>query len=73
MKLFLSGATGETLAHSQRVSNRLFKEVCGWSPRDGSAREGFPALVAQLKGSCESSLCSLTLRDARFDSGCAGQ
>ena len=44
----LAGSVGETLARSQRISNRLFKERSGWSPAYPSVREGFPALVRQL-------------------------
>ena len=51
---YLAGSMGETLARSHRISNRLFKEKSGWLPRYRSVREGFPALVAQLKsGVCE--------------------
>ena len=46
---YLAGSMGETLARSHRISNRLFKEKGEWSPRYRSVREGFPALVAQLK------------------------
>lgn len=45
---YLAGSMGETLARSLRMSNRLFKEKSGWSPRYKSVREGFPALAAQL-------------------------
>ncbi|HEX8141341.1 MAG TPA: NAD(P)-dependent oxidoreductase [Pyrinomonadaceae bacterium] len=48
---YLAGSMGETLARSHRMSNRLFKEKSGWSPRYKSVREGFPALVAQLMSS----------------------
>ena len=48
---YLAGSMGETLARSHRMSNRLFKERSGWSPRYKSVREGFPALVAQLMSS----------------------
>ena len=47
---YLAGSMGETLARSHRMSNRLFKEKSGWSPRYRSVREGFPALVAELRG-----------------------
>lgn len=44
----LAGSVGETLARSQRISNRHFKERSGWSPAYPSVREGLPALVRQL-------------------------
>jgi nucleoside-diphosphate-sugar epimerase len=46
----LAGTLGETLARSQRISNRKFREECGWSPKYPSVREGFRAVVAQLNG-----------------------
>ena len=47
---YLAGSMGETLARSHRISNSLFKDKSGWSPRYRSVREGFPALVARLGG-----------------------
>ena len=45
----LAGSVGETLARSQRISNRHFKEQSGWSPAYPSVREGFAGLVKQLR------------------------
>lgn len=45
----LTGSVGETLARSLRISNRHFKEQTGWAPAYPSVREGFPALVRQLR------------------------
>jgi nucleoside-diphosphate-sugar epimerase len=39
----------EMLARSQRVSNRRFAAVTGWSPRFPSAWEGWPHVVAEYR------------------------
>jgi nucleoside-diphosphate-sugar epimerase len=36
------------LVRSQRVSSERFRAATGWRPRHGSAREGWPAVVAAL-------------------------
>ena len=45
----LGGAKTELLARSQRVSNERFKKETGWAPRYPSAREGWPAVVAEIE------------------------
>jgi nucleoside-diphosphate-sugar epimerase len=47
----LGGDKTETLARSQRVSNERFKKETGWAPAFPSAREGWPAVVAELQHS----------------------
>lgn len=47
----LAGPVGETVARSQRVSNRTFRRASGWAPRLRSAREGWQELVAARTGS----------------------
>ncbi len=42
----LAGSVGETVARSQRISNRKLRSECGWAPRYPSIREGFRALGA---------------------------
>jgi nucleoside-diphosphate-sugar epimerase len=37
----LAGSLGETLARSQRMSNRKFRQASGWSPRYASVRDGW--------------------------------
>jgi hypothetical protein len=39
---------GETLARSQRISNRKLRAASGWAPRFPSVREGWPAVIAAL-------------------------
>jgi nucleoside-diphosphate-sugar epimerase len=46
----LTGSVGETLARSQRISNRKFREASGWAPRYPSAREGWQAVAAEVAG-----------------------
>ncbi|MBN2624992.1 MAG: NAD(P)-dependent oxidoreductase [Acidimicrobiales bacterium] len=41
----LGGSTAEPLVRSQRVSNRRFRSVAGWSPRWASVADGLPAVV----------------------------
>jgi 2-alkyl-3-oxoalkanoate reductase len=45
----LLGSLGEMLARSLRLSNRKLR-AHGWAPRFPSVRDGWPAVVAQLKG-----------------------
>jgi nucleoside-diphosphate-sugar epimerase len=45
----LLGSLGELLARSQRISNRKLRRTCGWAPRYSSAREGWPAVLAELR------------------------
>lgn len=42
---WLFGSLGETLARSQRLSNRKLREASGWSPKYPSVREGFAAVL----------------------------
>ena len=46
----LTGSVGETVARSLRVSNRKLRRECAWAPRYRSVREGYRAVVAELKG-----------------------
>lgn len=41
----LAGSLGETVARSQRISNRKLRETTGWSPRYRSMREGWRSVV----------------------------
>lgn len=43
----LTGSVGETVARSQRISNRKLKDASGWAPRYPSAREGWRAVAAE--------------------------
>jgi nucleoside-diphosphate-sugar epimerase len=45
--LKLGGSKMTMLMRSQRMSNRRFKEATSWAPEYPSAREGWPAVVAQ--------------------------
>lgn len=40
-----SGAQGQVMGRSQRVSNRRFREATGWAPRWRNVGEGFATLV----------------------------
>ncbi|HLM67273.1 MAG TPA: hypothetical protein VK358_07085, partial [Longimicrobium sp.] len=44
------GSLGELLSRSVRLSNRTFREAGGWAPRYPSLREGWPALLAEMRG-----------------------
>ena len=44
----LGGSKAATLARSQRVSNRKFKQATGWSPKYLSLREGWKEVAEQL-------------------------
>ena len=46
---YLFGSLGEMLARSLRISNRKLRDACGWAPRYPSMREGWPAVVAELR------------------------
>jgi nucleoside-diphosphate-sugar epimerase len=45
----LTGAVGEQLSRSQRISNRALREASGWAPTYPSVREGWPAVVTALE------------------------
>ncbi len=47
----LLGSLGDTVSRSQRMSNAKFRGVSPWAPRYPSAREGWRAAVAELRGS----------------------
>ncbi|HVH13024.1 MAG TPA: hypothetical protein VM759_08235 [Longimicrobium sp.] len=46
----LMGSAGELMSRSVRVSNRAFREASGWAPRYPSVREGWPAMLAEMRG-----------------------
>ncbi|WP_420129081.1 NAD-dependent epimerase/dehydratase family protein [Longimicrobium sp.] len=46
----MMGSLGELLSRSLRMSNRKFREASGWAPRYRSVREGWPALLAEMRG-----------------------
>jgi nucleoside-diphosphate-sugar epimerase len=43
----LVGSLGETMARSQRMSNRKLRDASGWRPAYPSVREGWPATIRQ--------------------------
>jgi hypothetical protein len=45
----LGGTRTEVLTRSQRISNRRFKDATGWAPQYPSMRQGWPAIVEQVK------------------------
>jgi len=45
----VTGSVGETLSRSQRISNRKLREASGWRPTLPSVREGWTAVVRQLR------------------------
>lgn len=45
---YLAGSLGESVARSQRVSNRKLRTQTGWAPRYRSAREGWQAILADI-------------------------
>jgi nucleoside-diphosphate-sugar epimerase len=47
----MMGSKGELFSRSLRISNRKLREASGWSPRYPSVREGWPALMAEMRGS----------------------
>lgn len=46
---FLAGSLGEMMARSLRISNRKLRAESVWSPKYTSVREGWRALVGELK------------------------
>ena len=46
----LFGTAGPTMARSLRLSNRKLREATGWAPRFPSVRDGWPAMLAQMRG-----------------------
>jgi nucleoside-diphosphate-sugar epimerase len=42
---YVLGSLGDTLARSQRISNRKLKAASGWTPQWRSARDGMRAVV----------------------------
>lgn len=46
----LMGGLGALLSRSLRISNRNFRLASGWAPRYLSLREGWPALLAEMRG-----------------------
>jgi hypothetical protein len=45
----LMGSLGELLARSQRMSNRKLRDASDFRPIYPSAREGWPAVVADMR------------------------
>ena len=45
---YLMGSIGETLSRSQRISNKKLRSL-GWKPVHRSVREGWPAVVRELR------------------------
>lgn len=43
------GSVGKLLSRSLKISNKKFKAASGWTPQYPSVREGWPALVRQMK------------------------
>jgi nucleoside-diphosphate-sugar epimerase len=43
------GSLGDTLARSQRISNRKLKAASGWTPRYPSMREGWQAVLDEME------------------------
>jgi len=46
---FLAGSLGEMMARSLRISNRKLRAASGWRPKYPRAREGWRAVVEELK------------------------
>lgn len=46
---WLGGSLTKLLARSQRISNRKLREETGWAPQYPSVREGWPAVLANLR------------------------
>jgi nucleoside-diphosphate-sugar epimerase len=46
----LFGSVGEAMSRSLRLSNRKLREETGWAPKFPSVREGWPATLAEMKG-----------------------
>ena len=47
---YLFGSLGEMMARSLRISNRKLREECGWTPKYPSMREGWRAVVPEIRG-----------------------
>jgi nucleoside-diphosphate-sugar epimerase len=45
----MMGSLGGLLSRSLRISNRNFRQASGWVPRYPSVREGWPALLAEMR------------------------
>lgn len=45
----LGGSKAAALRRSERVSNRRFKDATGWTPDYPSAREGWPAVIEDMR------------------------
>lgn len=45
----LFGTAGPTMARSLRLSNRKLREATGWAPRFSSVRDGWPAMLAEMR------------------------
>ncbi len=45
----MMGSLGALLSRSVRLSNRKFREASGWAPRYPSVREGWPAMLAEMR------------------------
>ena len=50
----VTGSLGELLGRSQRISDRKLRAECGWSPRYPSVREGWRAVVRELREAAKS-------------------
>jgi nucleoside-diphosphate-sugar epimerase len=48
---YLLGSLGELLTRSQRISNRKLKSASPWQPKYPSVREGWPAVIAEMRES----------------------
>lgn len=49
MRIFLTGATGVIGRRVLPMSNRKLRRTSGWVPRYASVREGWPAVVEELR------------------------
>lgn len=45
----VGGSTIELLSRSQRISNRKLRDEAGWGPQYPSVREGWPAVLQEMK------------------------
>jgi nucleoside-diphosphate-sugar epimerase len=45
----LMGSLGDLMSRSVRMSNRKLREASGWTPKYPSIREGWPALLAEMR------------------------
>jgi len=46
----VAGSLGETLARSQRISNRKLRDASGWRPATPSVREGWARVAGEIAG-----------------------